>query len=307
MNQLQYSILESCGQGTVDILNAVMQDPSKQFMNGQSTTPFTDTVDAGTNLATTLYGNTMNVLNQSINIKESTMGPIDTASSINYSQVIKETAENIVSSATSFVKTEIEQYGNYKKQQLIDYGASLPSYFAQRTAYWTKEYAIEEIKKAKEAHIKDNDKSVKDESDEMTKRSATEVMNDISKKSAYITSKITDVMKIVDKDINNITTYITVGPQWIETNINKTIRKTVGAIENELDIMTNEAYSEARNTLDGLAEGIGRTAAQRSAEGIKDAAKKELNKVSKSTATAKSFAKSALQIIKQKAAALAGL
>lgn len=279
-----FDLSKVCGATTFSQLENVQEQPAAQFLKGQATSAFAS--------ATALT-------NSAIHAKSA----ITMASNIDYSYLktrIKESTED-------YVKQRLEALGKKKREELTNKAMSLATYVATRTTYWTTYYTKDMLKEAKEALLNDQDKAQENAQKEERKKEQKQKIADLKQKTAYITQKIQYTTALINENVTNITNYITAGPSWIEKNIQKTIDKTLNTAEKEIDKLVDKGYEEAEKFFDSKAEEAGQRAAAATAKALKDKTAKALSKANKSKVTAITYAKAALQLVKQKAMALIGM
>lgn len=279
----EFNIEEYTNRQTFMRLTQIAEQPAKQFMSGQATTAFAtaNTMAAGVN-------NVMNATEVVLNT--------------DYSELI-----TTLSQATwQYVKDDLSNYAKEEISYLTEKALTLPSYLAKRTTYWTKYWTPIKIKDATDTVNNDQIEKEEKEKEEQNKNDSNEKIKNFKLKTTAINEKINFVTTNIYSYITAVTNYITTGPEWLQQNLQKTITKTVNPVKNSIHKEITDEYYNLLNFIDNKANEAGEALAQKTADKTKDTLLKAKTKADKLKKTAISFAKSALQLIKQKAMALIG-
>ena len=271
------------GPAVYSRLERIAEKPANQFFSGSTTTAF----------ATAKM--TMDGVTYSMNAASTMMNT-------DYLDLI-----TTVSQTTwNFAKKELKEYGDQETGYLSSKILTLPAYVAKRTTYWSTYYGKIELMRVKDELSKDQDKAMEDDREKSDTQALQNKINELKMKISEVNAKVNQVTGGIYTYIATVSQYITTGPQWLENNLQKTIIKTLDPCKQYIHQQITDGYNESLKFLDGLAEKSGRKIAMKAAEKQKETLKKAMIKAEKAKKTAKSFAKSALQLIKQKALALIG-
>ena len=279
----EFDIKQYCGEQTYMRLTQIAEQPAKQFMKGQATTAFStvNTMAAGVN----------NVLNA-----------YNTLTNTDYNELITTFSQQ----TWKFVKDQLAYYGKEEVSYITEKALTLPSYLAKRTTYWTTYWTKIEMANIMDELSNDVQATANKQKEDEDKKQTEENIKNFKYKTAYINNKVSQVTQNMYSYITTVTQYITTGPDWLQQNLQKTIKKTVDPLVKSLRKETTEQYNNVLMFLDGKADEAGHKIASNAAEKKKNQLKKAMVKADKLKKTAISFAKSALQLIKQKAMALIG-
>lgn len=154
----------------------------------------------------------------------------------------------------------------------------IPVKIGQRTAYWTKVYSAEYMKQAlaemskdKEDVLEKLEKELEKEDEDKAKKSVTETLSKMQE-------KVKEAMEKVQKPINDISSYMAEGPQWVINKANKYIEDAVDTV----DVFCEEKYNIAEewvdNFTDKTGEKAGKKIAKKAADKAVDKLQKALNK-----------------------------
>ena len=280
---MAFDIQEYCGRQTYMKLSQMAEQPANQFIKGQATTAFStlNTVAAGAN------------------------------------NIMAATEMALTADKVELITTLSQQTWNYAKEQLTYFGKleiayitnkalTLPSYVVKRTTYWTTYWTAIEMKNISIELNQDQDERNDNELEKKNKKATEDKIKDFKTKTAYINNRIAAVTRDIYSYITTVTKYITTGPEWLQKNLNETIYKTINPLQKQLRKEDTKVYNEVLNFLDSKADDLGHKAAKKTADKARDTMQKANTKAQKLLKTGISFAKSALQLIKQKAMALIG-
>lgn len=264
-------------------LERIAEKPANQFFSGSTTTAF---ATAKMSMDGVTY----------------TMNATYTMATTNYLDLI-----TTVSQTTwNFAKKELKEYGDQETGYLSSKILTLPAYVAKRTTYWSTYYGKIELMRVKDELNKDQDKATEDYMEESDTQALQDKIDELKMKISEVNAKVNQVTGGIYTYIATVSQYVTTGPQWLENNLQKTITKTLDPCKQYIHKQITDGYNDSLIFLDGLAEKSGRKIAAKAAKKQKEVLKKAMTKADKAKKTAKSFAKSALQLIKQKALALIG-
>lgn len=279
------------------------------FMAGGATTLFAasnNVISAGEQAMGAISYNSNNVIS-SIQAGQSLLNTVTNSEYWNqYADFGKEMAKKIEDSVVKFVSEDIKKIAKEKKDELIQTSSQMATYLVSRTAYWTgaNTMSFSDIL----AMFTKDQKSEQDKEDE--KENKQKLQNTISqiKETANSVTKIAnDSTALVRDGITQITAYIQNGPKWIESNTNKLIKQIDKTIKGQIDSYTALAIEMGYDTIESLAKKAGAWAGEKANKILEAKARKMQAKIEKAKETAISFAKAALQLVKQKAMALIGM
>lgn len=325
----QFSLSNYVSADTIAKLSEIAENPAEQFMKGQSTSPFAKIGNAAKGMASN-YANMVtnnainaaqNITNQAIDVVNSISGTGiafannvvtsagnlmavgDIVSNTDYTEVI--TALTL--STKNYLKDDLTEFKDQECSYLTQLAMTLPTYFAKRTAYWTKIYTAEMMKDIASEFISDKSTKLEKAQEKADNAEREKKINDFKQKVSDITKKVTDITAAATSYISTVTQYITSGPEWLEKNLQTTISRTIDPFKEQIHKEISDQYYNLLDFIDGKAKDVGSNAGAKVAVAAKKVTKKALSIADKLKATAISFAKSALQLVKQKAMALIGM
>lgn len=263
--------------------------------------------------ATTLFAATNNVISSAENVLSSmqaTQNLVGTVSNSEYwnqyADLGTEMAKKIEDSVIKFVSEDIQKIAEEQKDLLIKTSSQMATYLASRTAYWTgvNTMSFSDIL----ALFTKDQKSEQDKEDEKeNKQKLQNTVSQIKETVSSVTKIANDSTALVRDGITQITAYVQNGPKWIESNTNKLIKQIDKTIKGQINTYTALAIKTGYDTIESIAQKAGAWAGEKANKILEAKARKMQAKVEKTKETAISFAKAALQLVKQKAMALIGM
>ena len=286
------------GEALENELNARKMDVSTNFLNGVDTSPYNPKnigaqaqtqlnmvagqAQQGWNNITNNWNN-MNAAWSNVNLKDELFGKI-----------------------WDYIESDIEAYMNYKIDEFIAQTAALAVFGVERITYWTAHYTADAIKEAVENFY--SDPNVKQEQAQMDEEKAAmqQKVQDTLAKAQEIKKLVVDTTSTAYSAVEEITSVLSAGPDYIVTNVNKLYDKTVTPLKAQLDQLTKKGIDEAKKGVDKGAEAVGKWMADKSAKAIQKVTAALLTAANVIKAKAKSIAKAALQWAINLAKSLAG-
>jgi hypothetical protein len=205
-----------------------------------------------------------------------------------------------------YIKPDIENYKDEKVKEFTQRVASLTTYGAERTVYWTTYYLKPEIQKVVEDFYSNPITKAQQEAIKANTQAAKEKITDVLAKAQDIKNMVVDTTKAIYSEVTKITQVTSAGPDYVVKNVNKLYDKLVTPLKAQIDYQLDRAYEEALKKTDELANVAGKWIAQQTAEATKKATAKLLNAANKVKVIAISTAKTAISLVIQKIKGMTG-
>lgn len=273
------------GESIENRLNAQKMDVSANFLNGVETSPY-NPKNIGAQAEAQWDQVTGQVTQSWQNLENNWDATIDAWENVNLKK-------EIFDKIWDYIKNDIEAYAQYKLDEFIQETASLTVWGAERVVYWTAYYTKQKIDEAIEALYKDTNKENEQKQQDAEKASMQEKIQNTLAKAQDIKKIVVDVTATTYLAVEEITSVMSAGPEYIVSNTNKLYDKTVTPLKKELDNLTFKGIQEARKYVDKGAEAMGKWLADKTAKAVQKATSYVINKAKQAKATAKSAAAAA--------------
>lgn len=286
------------GESLENELNMRKLDVSSNFMNGIDTSPYNPKnivgqaqgqINAFAGQAQQGYQNIAGNVNNTI----STWGNADLK-------------KELFGKIWDYIESDIESYMNYKVDEFIAQTSALVAFGAERIIYWTSLYTGEAIQKAVQDFYKDSNEEGESQQIDNEKAEMQKQVQDTLAKAQEIKQLVVNTSSTIYSSVEEITSVLSAGPEYIVNNVNKVYDKAVTPLKAQLDQMTKKGVEEAKKAVDKGAEAVGKWMAKKSAKAIQKVTGALLTMANVVKAKAKSFAKAALNWAINLAKSLAG-
>ena len=212
------------------------------------------TVNAGSAF---LAGEAANLLKKPANIVDNSLKIYNTVTDIN---VIKSITTDLVEHSATVVVNELTSYITDKTTDLLSVNKMVDA-LGNSVTYWTKEYLLkpEEIlsiiqTKEVEKENKKKEEKKKNEKLEAIKEKSTAAIGTCKK---YVEKTVSSL----DAGISTIAAYVSLGPDWVITQVNSYVSQVIEKAEGFIGSYTNLAIRTRDTAIDVLGNGIGYMAA----------------------------------------------
>lgn len=291
-----FSLAQACGEESIKNLEALKTNAGDNFMKGLPANPY-EQAKAQVNQVNAAVQTGIDNIQGNWDNMAAAWEDFD-------SEALK---DMLVNGIYNYVVDDLKAYEKQKTQEFIQKVGTYPAFLAQRTAYWYSVYIQEEIQKAVDDFYNDKAASNKAAQEAQDEKEVKEQLTNIKNKVQDVAGIVASGSQLIYKNVMSITSTLSAGPQLIEQNAQKMIDKTLQPMKNELDKLMDKGYEEGLKFFDSKAKKAGKFLADKTAKATRDLTKKALTLADKVKKKAISFAKSALELVTQKAKAMAGL
>lgn len=286
------------GESLENELNMRKLDVSSNFMNGIDTSPYNPK-----NIVGQAQGQINALAGQAQQGYQNIAGNVNnTISTWGNADLKKELFGKI----WDYIESDIESYMNYKIDEFIAQTGALVAFGAERIIYWTGLYTGEAIQKAVQDFYKDSNEEGESQQIDNEKAEMQKQVQDTLAKAQEIKQLVVNTSSTIYSSVEEITSVLSAGPEYIVNNVNKVYDKAVTPLKAQLDQMTKKGVEEAKKAVDKGAEAVGKWMAKKSAKAIQKVTGALLTMANVVKAKAKSFAKAALNWAINLAKSLAG-
>jgi hypothetical protein len=286
------------GESLENELNMRKLDVSSNFMNGIDTSPYNPK-----NIVGQAQGQINALAGQAQQGYQNIAGNVNNMISTWGNADLK---KELFGKIWDYIESDIESYMNYKIDEFIAQTSALVAFGAERIIYWTGLYTGEAIQKAVQDFYKDSNEEGESQQIDNEKAEMQKQVQDTLAKAQEIKQLVVNTSSTIYSSVEEITSVLSAGPEYIVNNVNKVYDKAVTPLKAQLDQMTKKGVEEAKKAVDKGAEAVGKWMAKKSAKAIQKVTGALLTMANVVKAKAKSFAKAALNWAINLAKSLAG-
>lgn len=286
------------GESLENELNMRKLDVSSNFMNGIDTSPYNPK-----NIVGQAQGQINALAGQAQQGYQNISGNVNNMISTWGNADLK---KELFGKIWDYIESDIESYMNYKIDEFIAQTGALVAFGAERIIYWTGLYTGEAIQKAVQDFYKDSNEEGESQQIDNEKAEMQKQVQDTLAKAQEIKQLVVNTSSTIYSSVEEITSVLSAGPEYIVNNVNKVYDKAVTPLKAQLDQMTKKGVEEAKKAVDKGAEAVGKWMAKKSAKAIQKVTGALLTMANVVKAKAKSFAKAALNWAINLAKSLAG-
>ena len=286
------------GESLENELNMRKLDVSSNFMNGIDTSPYNPK-----NIVGQAQGQINALAGQAQQGYQNISGNVNNMISTWGNADLK---KELFGKIWDYIESDIESYMNYKIDEFITQTGALVAFGAERIIYWTGLYTGEAIQKAVQDFYKDSNEEGESQQIDNEKAEMQKQVQDTLAKAQEIKQLVVNTSSTIYSSVEEITSVLSAGPEYIVNNVNKVYDKAVTPLKAQLDQMTKKGVEEAKKAVDKGAEAVGKWMAKKSAKAIQKVTGALLTMANVVKAKAKSFAKAALNWAINLAKSLAG-